>query len=177
MLEFTFTTTSRYGRTPPKVCCEDAVVTIPEGTGTVTFQVPDAQALAIDYFSKTESDTIVENGVIVADTEFKFESAWCDGILLEQWFINDCVYHPRYFAGYLEQVPDAPLKITAPHQFNFPGLILWQWQKNFWDWYFEQCNKRIVINFLDKDPDRVWKFNGSLDPCEDLVQKIREVIQ
>lgn len=177
MLEFTFTTIGRHGRMPAQVRCGDAIITIPDGHGTVTFRVFDNQVLAIDFFSKTESDTIVEDGNIVADTEFRFEKVWCDGILLESWFIRDCVYFPRYFAGYLEQVPDAPKTVVSPHQFNFPGDILWKWNNNFWDWYFEQRNARMVINFLDKDPDRVWKFNGSLDPCDDLVQKIREVIK
>ena len=33
-----------------------------------------------------------------------------------------------------------------------------------------------VIKFLDKDPERINKFRGSLDPCFDLVGKIKELI-
>jgi hypothetical protein len=87
------------------------------------------------------------------------------------------VYHPRYFDGFLQHCPDAPKEITAPYQFNFPGTISWAWENNFWDWYFKQKNQLEVINFLDQDPDRVWKFRGSLDPCEDLVSKIKQVLK
>lgn len=73
-------------------------------------------------------------------------------------------------------VPDAPREIVAPYQFNFPGIISWVWQENFYNWYFVQKNKNEVINFLDKDPDRVWKFRGSLDPCEELVKGIRDIL-
>ena len=177
MLEFTFNTVSQYGRSAPQVRCNHELVVIPEGTGKVTFAVPDAGLLDIDFFSKVESDTVVEHGQIVADTEFRFDAAWCDGIKLESWFTFACVYRPRYFTGFLEQVPNAPLEIIDPYQFNFPGTITWTWTGNFWDWYFAQRNSRTVINFLDKDPDRVWKFSGSLDPCTELVEKIRETIK
>jgi hypothetical protein len=177
MLEFTFTTHSQYGRTAVQIRCNNEIITVPEGQGKVTVTVPDCGMLDIDFFSKVESDTIVDNGIIVADTEFRFDSAWCDNIKLESWFVAACVYRPRYFAGFLEQVTDAPSEIKEPYQFNFPGNIIWSWEGNFWDWYFKERNSRTVINFLDKDPDRVWKFGGSLDPCEDLVEKIREVIK
>ena len=177
MLEFSFQTVTKYGKTAPQIRCEENIIVVPEGSGIIKLQVAETEKLVLDFFSKTEQDTVVVDGAIVADTEFRFDSAWCDGIKLEPWFINESLYIPRYFSGFLTQFPNAPSQITGAYQFNFPGIIMWQWQGNFWDWYFEQRNSRRVINFLDKDPDRVWKFNGSLDPCDDLVQKIREVIE
>ena len=177
MLEFRFQTVAKYGRTAPQIRCEQCVVVIPEGQGTIKLQIVETEKLVIDFFSKTEHDTVVDNGEIVADTEFRFDCVWCDGIKLESWFINESIYTPRYFPGFLSQFPDAPVQITGSYQFNFPGTIMWKWSGDFWDWYFEQRNNRRVINFLDKDPDRVWKFNGSLDPCDDLVQNIRKVMQ
>lgn len=177
MLEFRFQTEAKYGRTAPQIRCEQTVVVVPEAQGIIKLPVQSKQSLIIDFFSKTESDTVVDNGKIVADTEFRFDCVWCDGIKLEPWFINESIYTPRYFTGFLSQFPDVPNQIVGAYQFNFPGTIEWHWQGDFWDWYFEQRNNRRVINFLDKDPDRVWKFNGSLDPCQDLVQKIREIIQ
>ena len=47
---------------------------------------------------------------------------------------------------------------------------------DFWDWYFKEKQNKEVIKFLDKDPDRIHKFRGSLDPCEDLVTKIKQLI-
>jgi hypothetical protein len=176
MLEFTFTTRSSHGRNPPKIKCGDDIIVIPEGSGKITFSVPDSELIEFDFFNKVESDTIIENGIIVADSEFKFETAWCNNIKLESWFVLECNYYPRYFSGFVDQFPNAPTEIKDPYQFNFPGRITWTWQGNFWDWYFIQRNQRTVINFLDKDPDRVWKFNGSLDPCDDLLKKIREII-
>lgn len=118
-----------------------------------------------------------ESGTIIGDTEWRISSIWCDDILLEPWFRNDAVYKPKYFEGYLEHNPDAPKEVLAPFQFNFPGTISWNWQGYFWDWYFHEKNNREIINFLDKDPDRVWKFRGNTESCEDLVAKIKDIIQ
>ena len=51
-----------------------------------------------------------------------------------------------------------------------------EFENNFWDWYFRVKQDKEVIKFLDKDPDRIHKFRGSLDPCEDVVAKIKELI-
>jgi hypothetical protein len=77
----------------------------------------------------------------------------------------------------MSQFPDSPATIVAPYQFNFPGNFQWTWTGDFWEWYFIEKNNREVINFLDKDPDRVWKFRGSLDPCEDVVAKLKELLK
>jgi hypothetical protein len=181
MLKFTFLVHSTSGHSDPQLKTltgdVDSTITIPEGTTKVLFNSVDEHQLILDFFNKQESDTVVDNqGNIVKDTEFRFESVWCDDIKLESWFLTDAVYQPKYFPGFLKHVPDAPKIITSPYQFNFPGTISWNWQGNFWDWYFVEKNKREVINFLDHDPDRVWKFRGSLDPCEDLVVKIKKLL-
>lgn len=177
LIKFTFLTEASYGNTPPRCIINNSIITIPDGVQTWSVEVEDQQQLIIDFFSKTESDTVTDStGKIVADTEFKILKLWVDDILVESWFRNYAVYRPKYFQGFLKHCPDAPTEITAPFQFNFPGTISWQWHGMFWDWYFEEKNKNEVINFLDRDPDRVWKFRGSLDACDDLVSKIKQVI-
>jgi hypothetical protein len=176
MLTFTIEFDTNIGRTAPRLRRGDQDVELLKGIGCVDFTVEDQGSFVLDFYNKTPSDSIVENGKIIADTEFKINKIWVDGILLELWFKNSAVYTPRYFNGYLKMVPDALREIVAPYQFNFPGIISWTWQENFYDWYFVQKNKNEVINFLDKDPDRVWKFRGSLDPCEELVKGIRDIL-
>ncbi len=178
LIKFTFLTDARHGRTEPQVKICQHTITIPKGVQEWSVEIEDQEQLVIDFFSKTESDTVVDSaGCIVADTEFKILKMWVDDILVETWFRNYAVYRPVYFTGFLQHCPDAPASIVAPYQFNFPGTIEWQWQGSFWDWYFNEKNKNEIINFLDKDPDRVWKFRGSLDPCDDLVDKIKKLIQ
>ena len=71
--------------------------------------------------------------------------------------------------------PDAKLKSQLI--WHFPGVFSFPiFPKNFWDWYYEQKQSKEVIKFLDKDPERITKFRGSLDPCTELVQKIKELI-
>jgi len=177
MLTFTLQTQTKYGRTGPRIRVGNEDILLPPDQATTDITVQDTGSLILDFHSKTEQDTVIENGVITADTEFRIVNIWCDGIRLETWFRNLAVYRPRYFAGFLQHQPDAPEEIVAPYQFNFPGTVTWSWQDDFWEWYFVQKNQQEVINFLDQDPDRVWKFRGSLDPCEDLVTKIKQVLE
>ena len=180
MLNFTFSTIGLSGKSSPKIkiISTQEVITIPDGIEKISFDIVDNQQLNIDFFNKSQDDTILDHqGNIVKDTQFRITDVWCDGIKLESWFLTDAVYYPRYFAGFLEQFPSSPGEIKSPYQFNFPGTISWQWQESFWDWYFIEKNKKEVINFLEQDPDRVWKFRGSLDPCDDIVQKIKTILK
>jgi hypothetical protein len=176
LIRFTFETDAQHGVTAPKIKIQDQIFEIKEGINCLTVEIEDCESLIIDFFSKSESDTVVDGSEIVKDTQFKINKIWVDGILTEPWFKNIAVYHPMYFDGFLSQFPDSPKEIVSPYQFNFPGLIKWQWSGNFWDWYFIEKNNREIINFLDKDPDRVWKFRGSVDPCDDLVEKLKKLL-
>lgn len=183
MLTWTLQTFSTVGKTAASVRIAAAesqhAIRVPLGDGELTFDAADHGSLILDYFSKTEGDTLLDaNGSVVADTMWRIKKMWCDGILLESWFQNAAIYHPRYFYGFLQQQPDAPNSISAPYQFNFPGAIKWIWSgTDFWQWYFEEKNRREVINFLDKDPDRVWKFRGATESCQDLVTGIKEILR
>lgn len=178
MLEFELELASSQGRTPGYLRIDDQKTHLSDPLMYAKFIIQDLGQLKLVFGGKTENDTVVDSdGNIVADTEFRIINIRCNQIKLEPWILTDFVYYPDYFEGYLQQFPDSPITITSPYQFNFPGTIEFNWVPNFWDWYFEEKNKREVISFLEKDPDRVWKFRGSLDPCEDLVEKIKELIQ
>lgn len=182
MLTWTFRITVSHGRTAPSIRIlsnhDQSTLVLPAGTQLVTFDSHDATQLQIDYFSKIESDTVLNHdGIIVADTMWRIEHIWCDSIALERWFLHDCVYQPKYFQGYLQHNPNQPSEIIAPYQFNFPGILSWQWpDQDFWSWYFREKNNREVINFLDRDPDRVWKFRGNTESCDDLVLAIKKLL-
>lgn len=177
MNQFTFETHATIGRSPPQIKVNNQIITIPAGCNLIQLPAQSQNTLTVDFFSKTESDTVVgKQGNIIADTEWRISTIWCDDVKLESWFRNDAVYRPVYFKGFLAQNPLAPLEILSPYQFNFPGVISWQWTNDFWEWYFHEKNNREVINFLDKDPDRVWKFRGSTESCDDLVVKIKNIL-
>lgn len=174
MIKFTLETQAAWGACAPQIKVNDHVYILPKGHHVFELSEQDTDNLVIDFFSKQETDTLTDpDGNILADTEFRLITIWCDGIRLENWFINSAVYLPRYFPGYLSRFPHAPLSIESPYQFNFPGTIEWHWSGEFWQWYFHEKNNREVINFLDKDPDRVWKFRGNMDDCVELVDKIK----
>jgi hypothetical protein len=178
MLEFELELASSQGRTPGYLQVDDQKTHLLDPLMYAKFIIQDLGQLKLVFGGKTENDTVIDSdGNIVADTEFRILNIRCNQIKLEPWILTDFVYYPDYFSGYLQQFPDSPITITSPYQYNFPGTIEFNWVSNFWDWYFEEKNKREVIGFLEKDPDRVWKFRGSLDPCEDLVEKIKELIQ
>lgn len=177
MLNFELEIEAKQGKTPGYLQVNGEKIYLTEPHMFVQFTVHDLGYLKL-YFSKSENDTVIDSGGnIVADTEFRILNIRCDKIKLERWITTDLIYCPDYFQGYLSQFPDAPAVINSPYQFNFPGSISLTWSANFWDWYFEEKNKREVISFLEKDPDRVWKFRGSLDPCDDLVVKIKDLIK
>ena len=82
MNQFTLETHASWGRTAPQIRVNNQVLTIPEGRNLVELPPQNLETLTIDFFSKQESDTIVnESGQIVADTEWRTTTIWCDQIL------------------------------------------------------------------------------------------------
>ena len=97
--------------------------------------------------------------------------------------MTEGTYEPRYFKGFIKQCKEQrinyPLvkRLKSQLIWHFPGqFIFLEFYKDFWDWYFNEKQDKEVIKFLDKDPERINKFRGSLDPCSDLVGKIKELI-
>jgi hypothetical protein len=150
-----------------------------------TFRI-DAQEkniIKLDWVNKTQKHTITEGDKIIKDQTFELCNVRVDGIQIENWFLTEGLYSPRYFKGYIEQRAQSrintPLDKVIKSQliWHFPGTFTFmEFDKDFWNWYFKLKQDKEVIKFLDKDPERVHKFRGSLDPCDDLVQKIKELI-
>lgn len=181
VLKFTIKVLTSVGESEPKIDVISSpvknILTIPEGTSYNSFLIRDSGSLVLDFFNKKESDTITDsNGNIIKDTEFRITNIWVNNIKLESWFLTNAVYKPRYFSGFLKNNPNSEKEIQSPYQFNFPGIIEWSWKTPFWDWYFLEKNNNEIIKFLDKDQDRVWKFRGSLDPCDDLIGNIKKLL-
>jgi len=143
----------------------------------------DNNAITLDWYNKTQKHTQTNTSGITNDQTFKIMNVRVDGIQIEEWFWTDGYYFPKYFKGFVEhhksQRKNEPLpeKIKSQLQWHFPGIFTFPvFQGDFWNWYFDKKQSKEVIKFLDKDPDRIHKFRGSLDPCEDLVEKIRDYL-
>ena len=143
----------------------------------------DSNLLELNWFNKTERHTVVDKGVITQDQTLTLVNIRVDNIQIENWFMTEGSYQPRYFKGFIKQQQEK--RINAPLEKNIKSQLIWhfpgtftflQFPKNFWDWYFNLKQDKEVIKFLEKDPDRINKFRGSLDPCEDLVDKIKQLI-
>jgi hypothetical protein len=146
---------------------------------------PEAEnSLSLQWVNKTQKHTKIDNGKIVQDQTFELGIVRVDGILIEDWFITDGYYKPNYFKGYLEQHKNNrtnfPLEEKLPSQkiWHFPGTYYFkEWTGNWWDWYYETKIPKEVVKFTDKDPERIAKYRGTLDPCTDLVDKLKELIK
>ena len=144
----------------------------------------DENRLELFWYNKTQKHTKSINGEIVSDQTFELGLIRVDSILIEDWFITDGYYVPSYFKGFVEQHKDKranfPLQEKLPSQmiWHFPGTyFLKEWQGNWWDWYYDTKIQKEVVNFTDKDPERIAKYRGTLDPCTDLVNKLKELIK
>ena len=160
-------------------------ITEENSSATVYLELSEQHNLKINYFNKKEEHTIHKDGVILQDQYLNLNFIRIDDILVEPWVLTDGHYTPKYFNGYLTQVNELGIpmyyivekEIKSQLIWNFPGVFSFpEFPRNFWDWYYEQKQSKEVIKFLDKDPERIDKFRGSLDPCTDLVQKIKELV-
>lgn len=144
----------------------------------------EKNVIALNWYNKTQRHTKAVEGKIFQDQTFKMGILRADGILLENWFFTDGYYEPRYFKGYVEahkqNRTNTPLETRLPSQnvWHFPGIYyLKEWQGDFWDWYYDTKIGKEVVQFTDKDPERIAKYRGTLDPCTDLVGKLKELIK
>jgi len=143
----------------------------------------DQNSLSLQWINKSQKHTKTHNGKIIQDQTFELLNMRIDGIQIEEWFWTDAYYTPKYFDGFLKQYKDQrkneilPEKIKSQLVWHFPGTFSFTtFPLDFWDWYFDKKQDKEVIKFLDKDPDRINKFRGSLDPCVELVHKIKKFL-
>ena len=143
----------------------------------------DQNTLSLRWVNKTQRHTKTDNGKIVQDQTFELVNIRIDDIQIEEWFWTDGHYFPKYFDGFLKNYKDQRRNEILPERtrsqliWHFPGTFTFSsFPLNFWDWYFDLKQEKEVIKFLDKDPERVNKFRGSLDPCFDLVNDIKKFL-
>lgn len=152
----------------------------------ITFSVEDTREnlLQLHWYNKTQRHTQSIDGKITADQTFELGLLRVDGILLENWFFTDGFYEPNYFKGFVnahqQSRTNTPLETRLPSQniWHFPGTYFFkEWHGEFWDWYYKTKIGKEVVGFTDKDPERIAKYRGTLDPCTDLVDKLKELIK
>jgi len=185
ILEFQFTFCATKGRTWPCVhfLSNDNKITTAEVIDkpvNVNLNLDsNNNNISIDYFNKREWETIIEQGKIVQDQSLELVSVHVDGILLDSWFWTDGVYHPNYFKGFLDQVPDAPTEIKSQLIWHFPGVFVINnvpGGNMFWDWYQQQRTIRIKEGLVDP----TGQLNENLNPMDNeskaLISKIKQLI-
>ena len=188
MIRFQITYKSTFCRQWPKLRVRNnkALITEIECRGDkFEFEIGPVASnkITLDWFNKTERHTESNLKGIINDQTFEILNVRADGIQIEDWFWTDGYYVPRYFEGFMkqhkEQRKNEPLsqKIKSQLLWHFPGTFEFpEFTSDFWGWYFDIKQKKEVIKFLDKDPDRIHKFRGSLDPCEELVGHIKKYL-
>ena len=149
-----------------------------------TLKQEEQNLLELHWTNKTERHTKSEDGKIMEDQTFTMGLIRVDGILIENWFFTDGYYVPNYFKGFVESHvknrTNYPLAEKLPSQkiWHFPGTYYFQkWEGDFWDWYYNTKIGKEVVRFTDKDPERIAKYRDTLDPCTDLVAKLKELIK
>ena len=151
---------------------------------TFSIEPDDKNKLIFDWYNKTEKHTKTTNGSITQDQTFELINIRADSIQLENWIMTEGTYEPRYFKGFIKQCQEQrinyPLEKRLKSQliWHFPGqFIFLEFYKEFWDWYYVNKIQKEVVKFTNKDPERIFKYRGSLDPCTDLVKKLKELIK
>lgn len=186
-LDFEFTFCATRGRTWPAVHLlannfQHDVVTIGHSNLSVHVRMclnSDVNNIAIGYFNKRESETIIEQGQIVADQSLELVSIHVDGILLEPWFWTQGTYTPEYFIGYLKQVPNAPKELPSQLIWHFPGRFTIRNLPGgckFWDWYHHERTARVLKDLVDPTGQILANFDPLDDSDKKLIKDIKKLI-
>lgn len=139
----------------------------------------DVNNINLYYFSKQESETVVENGVIVADQTLELVRIYADGILLEPWFWTDHYYLPWYFAGYKKQNPAAPETLPSQLIWHFPGryrMMNLPKSANFWEWYQRERTQRVLNSLIDPTGQIRANHNPLDQEDQQLIDEIKKMI-
>jgi len=133
----------------------------------------------LHYFNKHQSETVTENGVIVADQTLELINIRVDGIQMEPWFWTDHYYLPQYFRGFKEQHPNAPETLPSQLIWHFPGrfrMMDLPASDDFWPWYQTERTKRVLNNLVDP----TGQIRANHDPMDQedqrLIKEIKKLI-
>lgn len=130
--------------------------------------------VSIDFYNKRPKHTQTDaQGNIISDMNCVLHQIRVDDILLENWFIDNGAYRPRYF----QPSSDDPEQVASQRIWHYPGLYqLSAFPQNFWEWYHHQRQLHIHLENMDVDLHRWEKFVGSPELYPELVKEIKELI-
>ena len=139
----------------------------------------DRNHLNLSYFNKHQYETVVENGVIVADQTLELVNIRVDGIQMEPWFWTDHYYLPQYFRGFKQQNPDAPETLPSQLIWHFPGrfrMMDLPPGDEFWSWYQKERTQRVLSNLVDPTGQIRANHNGTDQEDQQLIKEIKKMI-
>ena len=139
----------------------------------------DQNVIEIHYVNKQQCHTVFDNDMIVQDQSLTLKKILINDILLDTWFLTQGHYCPNYFAGFLQQCPNAARKIQSQLIWHFPGKFVFEpvpAYDQFWFWYRDQRRYVHVKKFDDKGNYRNEGYIGSFDPLITLVNNIQRYI-
>jgi hypothetical protein len=145
----------------------------------VTLTVPQCDGVShitIKYVNKTEQDTRVHGDDIVEDQTLTLARVWCDDIVMENWFLTDGSYCPRYFPGFLQRCPQAAPTLPSQLIWHFPGEYRMAFRTPFWQWYAKERRDRVTLLNIDRDEERWENISGSQKRHVDLESDIWKLI-
>lgn len=139
----------------------------------------EQNTVTVDYFSKTPQHTLIKNGNIVQDESVRFVELRFDDILVEPWVWNQGIYCPRYFKGFSDANPGAPVSISADRHWFFPGTYNmgpWPPDEKFWWWYRDERRRKTLDVIQKIDGNREDSHMGSLDNYQEEIDKIKRIL-
>jgi hypothetical protein len=131
------------------------------------------------YYSKHQYETVIDNGVIVADQTLELINMRVDDIQLEPWFWTDHYYAPQYFQGYKKQFPDAPERLPSQLIWHFPGryrMMNLPDSDKFWAWYQQQRTQRVLSTLIDPTGQIRANHESFDDADQQLIKEIKKLI-
>lgn len=127
------------------------------------------QELTIDYKEKLQSETVVENGVIVRDQSIKISNIWIDGIKIHARMLDQLgLFKARYRDDYIEFCQQHNIEVVTD---PFPARQFWHagtWNialdELFWHRYRQQRSSS-----LNDDFNGYSNLSTLLQPLKDLL--------
>lgn len=171
-----------YGNSWPTVQIENSVISetvIDKSTKNIVILINDvSDELVLTKTGKTDSDTVVENNIIVRDQFIEIKSIRADNILLDLNLIKDhCVFTPAYSQGYYDYCQKHNQEIEPTiNTFNlyFNGVWKFQFENPFWSWYAD-LRKQSDLKYFSSDFIEKYIGNNHSEHQE-LMTKLKQLL-
>jgi hypothetical protein len=107
--------------------------------------------ISIVHKNKQDKDTVIKNGIIVADKYVKVNKIWVDDILLfELLCYTNCEL--LYSSSYLNSITESPPSQTHADNLYFNGRLVYKFSRDFFQWYYN-FKKELDMQYLLAQPD------------------------